>query len=385
MWPIGQAAQRRGRAGAAQPEGPERFSAPGFVALEPVFSSQVQSGHFVLGINAVGLQVRRPNTGELVIDTLFAFDPDSTTLRLALPIGMLKPVEPFAMRLALQDDTLLLFAGTKTLQLRQGPPGTNAVDSIPVIYEGPGKDIAQLTIEPGDTVLTWGDSTQFDVEALDSGGARVPRFYVSWSASDTTAGRFDAFGKLRAPYTRGVIRLSALAINGVTAAAHVTFIPRPTLLLLAGTDSAPAPVGQAVPLVARVVAADGLGVLGLPVRFRAVTPGGAVRDTVVISDSLGRAATELVVGDTLGSYAYDVRVDTLPPVRRTLRALDRVIRDEVEAKRAARAPQGEATAPRSAAAEKSGPGPVALTLTLGAIMLAGIGVIIALRYLAGAP
>lgn len=36
------------------------------------------------------------------------------------------------------------------------------------------------------------------------------------------------------------------------------------------------------------------------------------------------------------------------------------------------------------AAERSGPGPVALTLILGGLILAGIGVILALRYMSGA-
>ena len=294
---------------------------PGFVALQPVFSSQIESGHFALGVDTVGLEVRRSGTGELVIDTLFPFDPDSTSLHLVLPIGMLQPAESFEVRLTLQDGSLALFAGTGLIELHQGPPGTNGVDSIHVEYEGPGKDIAQLAIVPGDTVLTWGDSTRLNVEARDSNGAAVPRFFVSWSASDTTTGRMDAFGKLRAPHSRGVVAIAALTPNGVSAEARVTFIPHPTQILLGGTDSASAPVGQAVTLVARVVAADGLGVLGLPVHFAALTPGGVVTDTVVLSDSLGRAATQLIVGDTLRDYVYEASVDTLRPVRRTVLAV----------------------------------------------------------------
>jgi hypothetical protein len=105
---------------------------------------------------------------------------------------------------------------------------------------------------------------------------------------------------------------------------------------------------------------------------------------------LGRAAGIRVVEERFNSESGKISNRTIFRAAKVdeanNEALDRqkAVRDEVEAKRAARAPQGELKASPPTAAAKPGPGPVALTLTLGAIVLAGIGVIIALRYLAGA-
>ncbi|MGB8274740.1 MAG: hypothetical protein WCF16_05650 [Alphaproteobacteria bacterium] len=64
----------------------------------------------------------------------------------------------------------------------------------------------------------------------------------------------------------------------------------------------------------------------------------------------------------------------------------KAVRQEAQAKAAKKAPAGEfkKTDAPSPDAKSSGFSPIVLTLTLGAIVLAGIGAIVGLRYIAGA-
>ncbi|HLB37379.1 MAG TPA: Ig-like domain-containing protein [Gemmatimonadales bacterium] len=302
--------------GASGPDG----TGAGHIALRPALPADVQNGQFSLGIDAVGLRLQRPG-GDVVVDTVFAFHPDSASVHAAIRVAMLRRVEEFHARLTLQDGQLVLFSGSKLILLQQGPPGTNEVDSVPVSYEGPGRDIASIAIQPGDTVLPFGQSLPLRVLALDSAGSAVTQFFVSWSVSDTMPGRLNAFGILQAPEQRGVVTVSARTPNGASASGHITFIPGPPYeSVVLGGDTVNAPVGSAVSLAVRVIATDSLGVPGVPVRFSASTPGGFVTDSVVVSDSSGMAVTQVVVGETLRSYGYEIRVGTQSPSQFTVAA-----------------------------------------------------------------
>src|SRR5574341_166276 len=300
--------------------GPDDTGA-GYIALQPALPADIRNGEFSLGINAVGLRLQRPGIGALVVDTVLEFHPDSAVLHAAIRVDMLRRVEEFLAELTLLDGDLLLFTGSKLILLQQGPPGTNPLDSIGVHYRGPGRDIASIEIQPRDTVLPFGESLPLRVLALDSGGAVVSQFFVSWSASDTTPGRVNALGVVHAPELRGSVTVSARTPNGASASARVGFIPGPPYdLLVQGHDTVDAPVGSAVSLVVRVVAGDGLGVQGIPVHFRAATAGGSVTDSLVVSDSGGIAATQVRAGATVRNYEYEARIGTSPPSRFTVAA-----------------------------------------------------------------
>ena len=170
--------------GASGPDG----TGVGYLALQPSLPADIQNGQFSLGIDAVGLTLRRAGLGDLVIDTVLAFHPDSQALHAAIQVGMLRRIEEFTAELTLLDDDLLLFGGTKLVLLQQGPPGTNPPDSIPVTYRGPGRDIASIRVQPNDTVLLFGESFPLRVLALDSGNVDLLAAVMRGFAEDVLRG-----------------------------------------------------------------------------------------------------------------------------------------------------------------------------------------------------
>jgi ferric-dicitrate binding protein FerR (iron transport regulator) len=104
---------------------------------------------------------------------------------------------------------------------------------------------------------------------------------------------------------------------------------------------------------------------------------------------LGRAAGIRVVEERFNSDSGKINNRTIFRAAKADEANNEALerqkaaRNEVQAKQASKAARGELK-PSEPPAERPRPSPIALTLTLGAIVLAGIGVIVALRYLAGA-
>src|SRR5205807_5389486 len=113
---------------------------------------------------------------------------------------------------------------------------------------------------------------RFRVSAKDSSGAPITPFYVAWSSSDTTVLRVNAAGLARAPQARALVYVRAHTPTGVADSTPVTVIPVPTLLALLSGAGQRGVVGLALalPFRVRVTAADGLGVKGIPVLFRAL-------------------------------------------------------------------------------------------------------------------
>src|SRR2546425_5898870 len=295
------------------PSGPRR-GGPASVAIRPVFSSTVELAPFGLTADTVRLDVIRPPADTLQTLTVF-FDPDSSQIRLAANVLLRVPVETLAVHLELRGGGFALFSGTAPVEVRAGQPGTP--HEILVAYTGPGSNVAGLTIAPRDTVLTFGDSLRFHVAARDFAGAPVALFYVLWSASDSTSLRVSPTGLARAPGARATLWVRARTPTGVADSTPVTVVPVPTLLTLVSGIAQSAIVGTLLtqPLRVRVTAADGLGVKGVPVRFRASgAGGGGVADSVALSDTGGYAQTRATLGSIAGPQSFEARAGALAAV-----------------------------------------------------------------------
>ena len=293
------------------PVGPGRGGAA-YLAIQPVVSSTVDLAAFGLTADTIRLVVIRRPADTLRALTVF-FDPDSSQIRLATDVVLRAGVETLTVHLELRGGGFALFSGTRALEVRAGRPG--APQQIAVTYTGPGSTVAALTLTPRDTVLTFGDSFRFRVSARDSSGAPVTLFYVAWSSSDTTGLRVNATGLARAPSARAALTLRARAPSGAADSTPVTVIPVPTLLSVVSGAGQTGVVGGALPLPfrVRVTAADGLGVKGIPVRFRALGSGGAaVADSLVVSDTGGYAATVGTLGTIAGSQSFEASAFALP-------------------------------------------------------------------------
>jgi uncharacterized protein YjdB len=295
------------------PAGPPR-GGPGYVAVQPVFSSAVDLASFGLTADTVRVVVVRFPADTLRVLTVF-FDPDSSEIRLAADVVLRVPVETLTVHLELRGGGFALFSGTRQVEVRAGRPGATPPQEIPVTYTGPGGNIATVTIAPRDTVLSFGGSFRFRVTALDSGGAPVAALYVAWRTSDTSVMRVNAAGLARAPNARAMLYVQVRTPTGVGDSTPVTVIPVPTGLAQVRGSGQSAVVGTTLlePLQVRVTAADGLGVKGIPVRFRAPT-GGAVTDSLVVSDTGGYAQTPATLGIIAGSQSFDATASALAPV-----------------------------------------------------------------------
>jgi len=300
-----------------------RHGGPTYLAVQPIVGLGVDLTAFGLTADTIRLVVTRSPADTLRALTFF-FDPDSSQIRLAADVTLRALVETLTVHLELRGGGFALFSGTRALELRAGRPGPP--QQIAVTYTGPGSTIAALTLTPPDTVLSFGNAFRFRVSARDSGGSTVSPFYVAWSSSDTTVLRVNAVGLARAPQARALVYVRAHTPTGIADSTPVTVIPAPTLLSVVSGAGQRGVVGLALalPFRVRVTAADGLGVKGIPVLFRALggLPGlGGVADSLVVSDTGGYAETIATLGTVAGLQGFDARALALPAMSFTATAL----------------------------------------------------------------
>ncbi|HEY7684606.1 MAG TPA: hypothetical protein VH833_00740, partial [Gemmatimonadales bacterium] len=229
------------------------------LAVQVVMPASPDLALFNLTIDNVRLIVVRPPS-DTVFNQVFFFPPDQTDLPLEADIPMQTSPETFRVTIELLSGTQVLFSGTQDVSLEAET--TNPPAQLPVTYSGPGQNVAALSIGPVDSVLTQGGTLQFRLTAQDAQGAPVPTFYASWTTSDTLIARVDATGLLTAPFSRSTISVQARTPSNVSVSTPITFIPAPIAInIVSGCGQSGSPGAQLPqPIVARVVAGDGLGV-----------------------------------------------------------------------------------------------------------------------------
>ena len=291
-----------------------RYGGPAFLAVQPVVGPGVDLAAFGLTADTIRLVVTRSPADTVRVLTIF-FDPDSSQIRLAADVTLRAVVETLTVQLELRGGGFALFSGAAPVEVRAGRPAVPL--QIPVTYTGPGSSIAALTLAPVDSVLMFGDAFRFRVSARDSSSAPVTPFYVAWSSSDPTVLRVNAAGFARAPQARALVYVRAHTPTGIADSTPVTVIPLPTLLSLVSGAGQRGVVGLALalPFRVRVTAADGLGVKGIPVLFRALggaTGVGGVADSLVVSDTGGYAETVATLGTIAGLQGFRASALGLP-------------------------------------------------------------------------
>jgi len=178
--------------------------------------------------------------------------------------------------------------------------------------------------------------TPVAIRVTDSTSRVLPNVPVSWAALDggrveAIAARTDTAGEARAHWTlgpnAGTQRLRAYVGAGrrvppltVTASA---LAGAPARLTLVAGDNQRARAGAelAKPVKIRVTDRSSNPVAAATVMF--TVSGGSVADTALQTDSLGVASTRWTMGRTAGAQTLVVRVDSVPPLRVSARALPR--------------------------------------------------------------
>jgi len=197
--------------------------------------------------------------------------------------------------------TIPLFTGTSPVLVPTPPPPPE----IPVTtYIGPAAD--SVVILPRSPFILLNDSLRLQAQAFN-GGVPVTQFYLAWSTSDPTAAPINSFGVLRAPAARGAVWVRARTPSGATDSVSATFTPPATQLLAFAGGGQIDTIGRLLGLPLEVIAraADGLGVGGVPVHFRALSGGGSVTDSVVVTDGAGHARTTATLGGLPGGQTFE--------------------------------------------------------------------------------
>ncbi|HWA16175.1 MAG TPA: hypothetical protein VG817_07075, partial [Gemmatimonadales bacterium] len=285
---------------ADNPTAPNR---PGFGTLrvQPAFDQYALFAPLVLNQVRV-VVVRQPS--DTVVDTVAAFQPTDTELRLDLRIALQSSRETMAVTLNLLSGTTLLFSGTEDVEVRQGTGNTPT--SIPVTYSGPGANATSLALAP-DTTLTVGATVQMRAIARDIEGVDVGQFYLNWSLVGSAPGAsIDASGLLHAPTTPGSFFVRGITPAGLRDSVGITVVPAPSSLAKSSGDGQTAAPGERLPnpLVVLVTGAGGAPVPGVTVSFAATTGGGTVDSATATTDANGLARSGVTLGQAAGVQTF---------------------------------------------------------------------------------
>ncbi len=281
---------------------------PANIAVRAVVASDVNLSAFGLWVDQVGVAVVRP-PGDTIADTLVPRDPNEEELPLELTVMIQGSSEELLVQVTLYGSGLPLFEGEESMVVRASP-AENVTPEIALSYVGPGANIQFLVVEPGDSVLTFGDSLRLRVTAYDAQENEVPQFFVSWQVSDNRVS-VNAAGLVRAPSTRVSPTLTARTPTGVQGSGTLHVVPPPTEIRRLSDDGYEAPVGSSVPLRVRVVGADGIGIPLVSVTFVSEEGGGSVAPAVVLTDGGGVASATATFGPAVGPQVFGALVSGL--------------------------------------------------------------------------
>lgn len=277
------------------------------LSLQPLPAPAGPGGVAIAGVR---VSLERIADGSTAVDTTVVFpaDADSLMLDLTVPLGSF--VEQFTLTLlALDADGLDVFVGGPTpLVLTSGAPATIA----PLLaYVGPGADAASVRALNADTALFYGESITVDAEAIDATGTPIGGTPVLWRSLDGLVAGFPDVSTpvVQAGQQRGLARIVASLYTGPADTVLVRAQPLPTSVAVVSGDAQIGAVGGALPdpLVARVTAADGLGVEGVWVRFVVTSGDGQLTADSVRSDASGDAAVDYQLGSA-GTHTVEASV-----------------------------------------------------------------------------
>ncbi|HEU4721293.1 MAG TPA: hypothetical protein VFS59_08020, partial [Gemmatimonadaceae bacterium] len=308
-------------------DAPTATSAPhaARVTIAPSFSTAAARAYDALGTLGFEITAARirltADDGRIAADTTLPFPVTQDTLRLELAVEVRGIEERFTALIELRDGTgLVLFSGSRGVTARSGLLPGAAPAPFLVEYSGPGRDARAVVLSPATGVVSTSSVVPFAATAVDASGRPVTDLLVRWTSSDSSLGRVTPTGgasaELRGTGRRGTIAVNAVTPTGLSASATIALVPPAARLVVTAGEGQRAVAGRttAEPFVVEVRAGDGGPVPNVAVRFRATTAGGAVTTTSALSDSAGRASTEIRVGRRAGVYAFEASAEELPTV-----------------------------------------------------------------------
>ncbi|HEX9727108.1 MAG TPA: Ig-like domain-containing protein, partial [Gemmatimonadales bacterium] len=230
---------------------------------------------------------------------------DSVVLELTVPTFTVG--ETFVLDVELRDTAgvVVFRGGPISVTPATGGAPTPQI-TVPIQYVGPGSNAISVRIIPPDlATLLAGDSLLLVAEALDAAGEPIPATPVAWESLDTARAHFPSAGRglIRARELRGSVQFIATLLTGPADTGAIAVQPSPTSIAAQAGDGQTATVDSllAQPLIARITAADGLGVAGIWVRFGVTGGGGSVSPDSALTNDSGDAQSFWRLGGAAGT------------------------------------------------------------------------------------
>lgn len=278
----------------------------------PSLLSQLVGASTVVPFERVRILLRRDDT-TVALDTIVNFPSgaDSLALTLTLPLPLNTPETGLPLVLSMayinaQGDTVFRAGPTNILAVPVGATGGSQPISLPVRYDGIGAGAASVVIAPDSLVVVAGTTSLFTAEARDGQGAPIANTPLLFFTLDSTRALIanPGVGSVTWLPVRGTARIVAALPDGARADTAFVTVALPASQLVLGSGNAQVgPIGAALPqpLVARVLAADGVPVPGVEVVFAVATGGGSLSVLADTSDANGDVQTAWTLGTALGA------------------------------------------------------------------------------------
>jgi len=291
--------------------------AAGHLAFAPVFAS---SSAGIVDFDRIRITVLRPG-GSQVLDTTITVPPTADSIDLSLTVPLLASREDLLLYMRLinaADDTVFRNAPyPQQISVAAGGGGGTPVPT-PIEYVGVGYDAVAVFITTPDTLIVANQTLQLDAVVLGPSEQTIPGTPIEWRSLDSLRVRVPdrRVGQVIGGNQRGPARIVARLLTGPADTMIVVAQPVPAGLAIVSGGGQSAPAGSQLPqpLRVRVIAQDGLGVVAVPVSFRALSTGASVSDSVVATDTLGYAEVMGTLGPLAGAQSFEASVTGLFPV-----------------------------------------------------------------------
>jgi hypothetical protein len=279
------------------------------LALMPVF--QTRSALFV---SFTRVRITLSREVGTALDTVVAFPPTADSLQLTLLVPINGSSETLTLNLTMINaagDTVFR-GGPMLVTATSGVINRAAPVSVAVRYVGIGANARGVLIATRTASVFFRDSVRLTAAALDSSGEPIPGTPIVWQSLDPTLATVpvDSAGKVVGGIARGVARIRALLLTNQGDTARVTVQPVAAAIGLVSGSGQTGTVGTmlALPVVARVKAADSLPVGNVYVHFAATSGGGTVSPDSMATDSVGLAQAQWTLGLTAGAQTLQASI-----------------------------------------------------------------------------
>jgi len=291
------------------------------LAFEPRYETALPAPALHAALTQVAFErVRitlRREDGSIVLDTVVSFPAgsDSLTLTLNVPLPPSAPSAGVALNLNLgyvnaAGDTV--FKGgpipvTVIPTVAGGTPSPAVPVQVPVHYTGTGAAAVSVAISPKVSNGLAGQATTFTAQAMSAGGQAIPGTPIVFASSNNDVVTVNQTTGAATFVGRGAAKVYALLLTGPADSATVTVTLAASQLVLSSGGGQVAAAGSTLPapVVARVLASDGVGVGGTTVAF-AASGGGTVTPASAVSDASGNVSAQWKLGTTAGPQTLTI-------------------------------------------------------------------------------